>query len=239
MSRTLLIIPVHNEAASVRAILLAARRYFSDHILIINDGSTDGTSEELRKLDDHALTIICRKTNQGYGASLIEGFRFAVERGLDYALTMDADWQHEPCRIPSFFAALEDFDVISGSRYLEVSERDTDAPIDRKGLNVHITKLINSITGYGLTDAFCGFKLYRTAALQKLTLDESGYAFPLQFWIQAFNSGLRVKEIAVPRIYLDANRSFGAHLDDPAVRRSYYERVLAKECARWQIPFSL
>ncbi|WKZ56112.1 MAG: glycosyltransferase family 2 protein [Bdellovibrionota bacterium] len=239
MSRTLLIIPVHNEAPSVRSILMATRRYFSDHILIINDGSTDGTTDELKKLDDHSLSIICREKNKGYGASLIEGFQVAIDSRFDYAITMDADWQHEPCRIPSFFEALDDFDVVSGSRYLEASDRDSDAPLDRRSINQYITKLINGVTHFQLTDSFCGFKLYRTEALKRLSLDESGYAFPLQFWIQAYHHKLRIREIPVPRIYLDAKRSFGAHLDDPAARRHYYEQVLTRECRRWQIPFSL
>jgi dolichol-phosphate mannosyltransferase len=86
--------------------------------------------------------------------------------------------------------------------------------------------------GPGLTDAFCGFKAYRVAALRALALDVDGYDFPLQFWVQAAAHGLRVDEIPVPRIYLDPNRSFGTGLDDADRRLALYRATFERELAR-------
>ena len=80
-----------------------------------------------------------------------------------------------------------------------------------------------------LTDSFCGFKAHRVAAVRRLRLDEPGYAFPLQFWVQCARAGLRIKEIPVRRIYLDTRREFGGTLDDPAARLQHYLEVLLRE----------
>jgi len=88
------------------------------------------------------------------------------------------------------------------------------APKDRAQINGVITNKIGELTRYALTDSFCGFKAYRVSALKKLTLDEERYGMPLQLWMQAHKHQLIVKEIAVPRIYLHLDRSFGPDLDD-------------------------
>jgi dolichol-phosphate mannosyltransferase len=94
---------------------------------------------------------------------------------------------------------------------------------------------LNQITDFGITDAFCGFKAYRVAALADLELEESGYSMPLQFWIQAKALGLRVTERAVSRIYDDPNRKFGGVLDDPERRLAYYLDTIRKERERWNL----
>jgi dolichol-phosphate mannosyltransferase len=78
-----------------------------------------------------------------------------------------------------------------------------------------------------LTDAFCGFKAYRREALAKLHITETGWGMPLQAWVQAGKLGLRVKEVGVPRLYLDPNRAFGGVLNDAAERLAYYRRVIS------------
>ena len=79
-----------------------------------------------------------------------------------------------------------------------------------------------------LTDSFCGFKAYRVSALRSLDITESGYAMPLQFWIQAVAAGLRIRELPVPLIYLDENRSFGGSLDHAGTRLEHYQQVLER-----------
>jgi dolichol-phosphate mannosyltransferase len=86
--------------------------------------------------------------------------------------------------------------------------------------------------GVELTDSFCGFKAYRVEALRRLRLSEDGYAFPMQFWVQAAANGLRVREVPVKLIYNDPNRSFGGPLDDPSIRMAHYRRVLHCELER-------
>jgi dolichol-phosphate mannosyltransferase len=222
--RWLTAIPVYNEAKHVTGVLTEVRRYASD-ILVVNDGSTDGTA---RLLDREAgILRIDHPANRGYGAALASAFAFALRHDYDGLVTMDCDGQHEPARIPVLLEAVHDCDVVSGSRYFRDFRQDTPAPTDRRFINATITREINARYGLNLTDAFCGFKAYRRGALEKLRVTESGWGMPLQLWVQAARLGLRVKEIGVPRLYLDPNRAFGGVMNDPEKRLAYYRGVLA------------
>ncbi len=142
-------------------------------------------------------------------------------------VTMDCDGQHEPSRIPVLLEAIHDADIVSGSRYLRDFRQDTLAPQDRRRINSEITAELNRRFGLHLTDAFCGFKAYRREALERLHITETGWGMPLQLWVQAARLGLRIKEVGVPRLYLDPNRAFGGVLDDAAERLAYYRQVIA------------
>jgi len=85
---------------------------------------------------------------------------------------------------------------------------------------------LNERFGLNLTDTFCGFKAYRREALAKLRITETGWGMPLQLWVQAARLGLCIKEVGVPRVYLDPNRAFGGVLDDPSERLAYYRSVI-------------
>jgi dolichol-phosphate mannosyltransferase len=221
--RVLTAIPVYNEVQHVREVLAQVRRY-SRNILVVNDGSTDGTAELLDR--EPGLSRVNRATNGGYGAAIISAFRFAIESDFDVLVTMDCDGQHEPERIPVLLEAIHDADIVSGSRYLRDFRQDTPAPTDRRFINATITREINARYGLGITDAFCGFKAYRREALEKLNITERGWGMPLQLWVQAARQELRVKEIGVPRLYLDPNRAFGGVMNDPDQRLAYYRGVL-------------
>src|SRR4029079_6265120 len=95
-------------------------------------------------------------------------------------------------------------------------------PKDRRQINQIITSELNEKLGLHLTDAFCGFKAYRRAALERLRITETGWGMPLQVWVQAAQLGLRIKEVGVPRLYLDPNRAFGGVLNDAEERLAYY-----------------
>ena len=105
-------------------------------------------------------------------------------------------------------------------------------PPDRRAINATITAELNERLGLELTDAFCGFKAYRMDAICRLRLDADGYAFPMQFWVQAVAAGLRIREIPVKLIYNDPRRSFGGPLDDAGVRLAHYRCVLHRELRR-------
>lgn len=226
--RFLVAIPVYNEERHLPRVLDAVARY-TDDVLVIDDGSTDRTPALLRAMP--AVHTITHPENRGYGQSLIDAFRFADERGYDWVITIDCDEQHEPAQILEFVrcAAKGKADVISGSRYLREHPGDSPAPENRRRINQTITAVIDQILGLRLTDSFCGFKAHRVAAMRRLQLDEPGYAFPLQFWVQCVRAGLRVLEIPVRRIYLDTQREFGGTLDDPAARLQHYLEVLLRE----------
>ncbi|MBN1437596.1 MAG: glycosyltransferase family 2 protein [Sedimentisphaerales bacterium] len=220
----LLAIPVYNERKYISKVLDQARRY-TDDIVIIDDGSTDGTKELLVRRSD--INLISRPCNKGYGQAIIDAFHFAQACGAQWMITMDCDLQHDPNLIPVFFSAIcnDDADIISGSRYLcPISEYST-PPAERRSVNEIITAMVNEKLGLDLTDSFCGFKAYRVSAVARLELTECGYAIPLEFWVQAAYHGLRVREIPVSLIYNDPNRYFGGNLDNVSNRLRHYMEV--------------
>lgn len=227
--RTLTAIPVYNEARHLPHVLSEVRRYSPD-ILIINDGSTDGTAAILAGEKD--LHVVTHPKNRGYGAALISAFAYALEHDFDTLVTTDCDGQHEPARIPVLLEAIHDCDIVSGSRYLRDFRQNSTAPRDRMQINQQVTDELNQRFGLHLTDAFCGFKAYRRAALAQLDITETGWGMPLQLWVQAVRKGLRIKEVAVPRLYLDPNRAFGGMLNDAEERLAYYRAVVDAEVCR-------
>jgi dolichol-phosphate mannosyltransferase len=226
-------LPVYNERAHVNGVLDEVRRT-SPNVLVVDDGSTDGTAELLAQRDD--IAIVTHPRNAGYGAALRSAFAYALVHGYDALVTIDCDGQHEPQRIPGFVDACAGAQIVSGSRYLRSFEGQTAPPADRRRINQEITALVNRRLGLKLTDAFCGFKAYRRDALEQLHVTEPGYAMPLEVWVQAAKAGLTIVELPVPLIYLDLARSFGGSLDDAATRLQYYHRVLDRMIGRDQIP---
>lgn len=231
--RWLTALPVYNEAAHVEDVLNEVSRY-SREILVVDDGSTDGTGERLAARRD--IHVVTHAANRGYGAGLRSAFEYAIRHRYDCLVTIDCDGQHAPQRIPSFVAACRRADIVSGSRYLKKFSGDSAPPEQRRWINRQITRELNALLGLRLTDAFCGFKAYRVEALRRLHLVEDGYAMPLELWVQAVAAELRIVELAVPLIYLEEERSFGGDLDDGATRLNYYQAVLERSlsAAGWE-----
>jgi dolichol-phosphate mannosyltransferase len=232
--RFLTAIPVYNEVRHLDEVLRETRLY-APEILVVDDGSTDGTTPLLRERYAQ-LHLLFHEHNLGYGAGLRDAFRFAVEHEFDALVTLDCDGQHEPQRIPQLVAALADCDIASGSRYLQPLPGDSQPPEERRRINRILSDELNRRLGLHLTDAFCGFKAYRTSALARFEITDLGYAMPLQVWVQAVRLGLRIREVAVPLIYLEEARAFGGALDDAAYRLAHYRRVLEESLARWPPP---
>lgn len=215
-------IPVYNEARHIEPILREVLRYAED-VLVVDDGSTDATPGILAGFPE--VQVIRHPVNRGYGAGLQSAFRRALDGGYDGLVTLDCDGQHEPCRIPEVAAALDRADIVSGSRYLKVFDPAQVPPIERRRINIEVTRWLNECLGLNLTDAFCGFKAYRSSALARLEITDDGYAMPLQVWVQAVEHGLTVVEVPVPLIYLDESRAFGGSLDDATYRLEHYRKV--------------
>jgi glycosyltransferase involved in cell wall biosynthesis len=221
--RWLAALPVYNEVKYVAGILDEVVKYASD-VLVVDDGSTDGTADILADRSD--VQVIRHERNRGYGAALITAFDYSVDHEYEGLVTLDCDGQHQPKRIPEFIEACATADIVSGSRYLQQFAGDDAPPEERMVINRRITKELNQRMGFGLTDAFCGFKAYRSEGLRKMRITDEGYAMPLQLWVEAAAADLRVVEIPVPLIYLDLERSFGGSLDQAKTRLRYYHRVL-------------
>lgn len=228
--KLLVAIPVYNEVRHITQVLNEVRKY-ADDILAINDGSSDGSGDVLHQ--EKNLHLIHHSKNLGYGAALRSAFGFAQAHDYDVLVTMDSDGQHEAERIAVLLEALtSDIDMVSGSRYLRAFKENTPPPADRRRINFQLTQYLNQKLGLNLTDSFCGFKAYRVKELRKFHITENGYGMPLQLWVQAANLGLRITEVAVPLVYLDANRTFGGGLDDAERRLAYYQSVIEGELDR-------
>jgi glycosyltransferase involved in cell wall biosynthesis len=223
----LLVIPIFNEAPYLAGVIDEIKKHIcpDTDILAIDDGSTDEGPAILAATP--GVRVLSHPENLGYGRSLIDGFNHAIEHGYGHVMTIDADWQHEPHLIAEFCKALDGADIVSGSRYLRPSNEQP--PEDRREINARVTAMINEITGYTITDAFCGFKAYRTDAVARLELTEPGYAMPLQLWIQAWLKGLRIREIPVGLVYFDRSRTFPGAINDPETRYRYYMEVIERE----------
>lgn len=222
-SRFLTALPVYNEAKHVTSVLDEVAKYAAD-ILVVDDGSDDGTGELLAQRED--ITVITHEQNRGYGAALQTAFNYAIVKRYDMIVTIDCDGQHEPQRIAQLANDCNETDILSGSRYLDLDQSTENVPTDRRRINQTITAELNERLGLNLTDAFCGFKAYCTNALAKLDLTETGYAMPLELWVQAAKNQLRIREMSVPLIYLDEKRSFGGALDSAELRLKHYREVI-------------
>jgi dolichol-phosphate mannosyltransferase len=229
--RLLIAIPIYNERQYVERVLDKVLTFHHD-VLAVDDGSSDGTAELLAAR--HDIRLIRHAKNVGYGQSLIDAFDYADQHGFDWVITMDCDEQHEPERIPDFIRAIrsDQWDLISGSRYLTPSREDDLPPGDRRTINATITAMLNETFGLNLTDSFCGFKAHRVSAMRRVRLTETGYAFPMQLWPQVVRAGLRITEIPVRLIYNDPGRSFGGVLDDAAHRLRHYLDVFNAEMTK-------
>lgn len=234
MAKTLIAIPVFNEEKYARKVLDRVLS-FNPHVLVVDDGSTDKTPHIL---PDFPVEVIRHSKNRGYGKSLKDAFAYSIQEKYDYLITMDCDEQHEPDAIPHFIDAISASraDIISGSRYLLSNTGNDRPPPERREINSTITAELNcrlsSTLGTLLTDSFCGFKAYNVRSLASLHPTVSGYAFPMQFWVQAAAAGHKVKELPVRLIYNDLSRTFGGQLDDAKIRLAHYRHILHRELLR-------
>lgn len=232
-SRILTALPVYNEASHVRDVLQHVAEHAND-ILVVNDGSTDGTRQILANLS--GIQVINHPENQGYGAALRTAFQYALRNGYDVLVTIDCDGQHQPQLIRRIAARVDEglplVDMVSGSRYLRRFDGNSKAPEDRRRINGQITACLNEQLDLSITDAFCGFKAYRVSSLADLDITDDGYAMPLQLWVQAADLDWEIEEFPVPLIYLDEKRSFGGSLDDARQRLAHYRSVLNAELQR-------
>lgn len=227
MKNFLILIPVYNEQDVIEKVFLETNLISNSwaDLLFVNDGSTDNSKTILNQIkNDYPNTLIHHKEkNSGYGSSMIYGFEYSIEKEYEYLITMDCDEQHQPKDLIRFRDSNSEIDVMSGSRYKEESRSiGIKPPVDRVEINQRITSILNKKYSWKLTDSFCGFKRYKVNALKKNNFTENGYSFPLEFWSYAKYNHLSIEELAVDKIYITDDRSFGEDLDKKRKRFKYY-----------------
>lgn len=211
----LLLIPCFNEEENIEHILEHLRcvkqnsqksSEFNLKILIINDGSTDGTMQILDKNNhDSLFSIVNFKENKGYGYTLIRGFKYAKEMKFSWIISFDMDGQHEPNYLYKFIDLILEKpteQIISGSRYKNLEHSWQKPWKDRFLVNAIITGILNTL-GFSITDAFCGLKAYECNAINDLDLEINGYEIPIEIWIKSMKKGYKIVEKGVPVIYKD------------------------------------
>ncbi|MGH7502930.1 MAG: polyprenol monophosphomannose synthase [Longimicrobiales bacterium] len=205
--RALVISPTYNERENlprlVPAILAEDSRL---DILIIDDASPDGTGQLADEMaaQETRLNVLHRNGKHGLGTAYLTGFRWGIERGYEFLFEMDADLSHDPAHLPQFLEALEDYDVVQGSRYLEGRVTVVNWPITRLLLSYFANIYARIVTGVPIADATGGYKAFRRNVLEAIDLDRvgsEGYAFQIEITMRAWKKGFRIGEI--PIVFVD------------------------------------
>ncbi len=210
---SVVIIPTYNEKENaeniIRAVFGLDKKF---NILIIDDGSPDGTAQIVKNLQKEftdRLFLIERTGKLGLGTAYITGFKWAIENGYDYIFEMDADFSHNPQDLPRLYnaCAIDGNDVAIGSRYVS-GVNVVNWPMGRVLMSYFASKYVRIVTGMKINDTTAGFKCYRRKVLETINLDKirfKGYAFQIEMKFTAYKYGFKIVE--VPIIFI--NRVLG------------------------------
>jgi dolichol-phosphate mannosyltransferase len=206
VSDSIVIIPTYNEKENIEAII---RAVFSlpkpFHILIIDDGSPDGTADIVKRLQDEfpdSLHMVERKGKLGLGTAYIAGFRWSIKHKYDFIFEMDADFSHDPKDLPRLYEACTTGggDVAIGSRYVGHVVNVINWPIGRVVMSYFASTYVRIVTGLKIFDTTAGFKCYRREVLETIELDKirfKGYAFQIEMKFTAFKCGFNIIEVPI------------------------------------------
>ena len=204
--RILVVIPTYNEIKNLPQIVPEVLRQDPRiEVLVVDDGSPDGTGALADRMGEEDPRVHClhRTAKEGLGKAYLAGFRWALERKYDFIFEMDADFSHDPKYLPKFLAAVDDADVVIGSRY-KTGVNVINWPMSRLLLSYGANLYAHWITGLPLTDSTGGFKCFRREVLATLELDRvrsNGYSFQIEMSFRAWKRGFRLKEI--PIVFVD------------------------------------
>lgn len=202
VDKAVVIIPTYNEIANIQKMLETLHQQQPDlNILIIDDGSPDGTAQIIKNFQLHKknLHLIERSGKLGLGTAYIKGFRWALEQGFEAVVTMDCDFSHDPATIPEFISKIGPYDLAIGSRYVG-GIRIMNWPMQRLLLSFFASIYAKIITGIPFSDSTGGFNCYSRKALQALNLDKVfsiGYAFQIELKYKIWSAGLQCTEVPI------------------------------------------
>jgi dolichol-phosphate mannosyltransferase len=241
VSNAIVIIPTYKERENIRAIIDTVFALPKDfHILIVDDNSPDGTAEIVEELQasyntptDARLHLLKRKGKLGLGTAYITGFKFAIAKGYDFILEMDADFSHDPKDLVNLYLTCSELgsDVSIGSRYA-TGVNVVNWPIGRVLLSYFASSYVRLITSIPIRDTTAGFVCYRKKVLETIPLDEIkfvGYAFQIEMKFLAWKFGFQLKE--VPIIFTD--RTKGESKMSPGIFKEAFFGVLQMTIQSW------
>jgi dolichol-phosphate mannosyltransferase len=201
--KSLVVIPTLNEEAGISEVLSQLRSLPSPpDVVVVDDSSDDNTQSLVKEFSqrDSGVHLIARKGQKSFAKSYIEGFKYALKNGYEAVVCMDADLSHNPQDVPRLLAALENADIVIGSRYVKARATVENWPLRRKILSRISSMYVRAITGLPLTDPMAGFKAFRAEALARLNFDaivSSGFAFQTESVYRLFRLGARLGEISI------------------------------------------
>jgi dolichol-phosphate mannosyltransferase len=200
--KVLVIIPTYNEAENIEEIIKKTLSVDTRvEVLIVDDGSPDGTGEIVARMmeKEPRIHLIKRSRKMGLGSAYVEGFKFALKEGFDLVMEMDADFSHDPEDIPRFIESARENDLVIGSRY-KTGISVVNWPLKRLLLSYFANIYARLVTGVPVKDLTGGFKCFRREVLEAIDLDKvmsDGYAFQIEMNFLAWRKGFRVKEIPI------------------------------------------
>jgi dolichol-phosphate mannosyltransferase len=205
--RALVIVPTYNERFNIARLIPAILAQDpSLEILVVDDGSPDGTGAIVDGIaaNNARVHVIHRAEKLGLGTAYIAGFRWALERKYDLVFEMDADFSHNPERLPEFLAAIKESDVVLGSRYQDGHVNVVNWPMSRLFLSYGANIYARAVTGLPIFDTTGGFKCFRRNVLESIDLNSvksNGYAFQIEMSYRVWKRGFSLVEI--PIIFVD------------------------------------
>jgi dolichol-phosphate mannosyltransferase len=198
----LVIIPTYNERENIPALLPRVLEYPELSVLVVDDGSPDGTGDLVAAEVEHnpRVHLIRRAGKQGLGTAYVAGFRYALARGADFVFEMDADFSHDPRYLPDLLHTAETaYDLVIGSRYV-AGGGTTDWGLGRQMISRGGNLYARLILGLPLSDMTGGYRCYRRQALEAINLDRirsNGYSFQIEMAYRVHQAGLRVGEVPI------------------------------------------
>ena len=232
--RCVVIVPTYNESENIAAVVpLILRQGEEFDLLIVDDNSPDGTGEIAERLagESGRVHVMHRPRKLGLGTAYVAGFRWALDFGADLIFEMDADFSHDPAMLPRFVQAVDDCDLVLGSRYVPGGGVEN-WPASRQFMSRGGSFYARTILGVGVRDLTGGFKCFRRRVLETLNLDDietSGYAFQIEMTYRTLLHGFRVKEM--PIVFADRVQGVSK-----MSRKVFLEAVLAVWKLRFKLP---
>jgi len=212
MKDSLVIIPTYNERENIEAMIRKVMQLSHPFdLLVIDDGSPDGTAAIVRDLQQEfpgRLHLETRPGKLGLGTAYIHGFKYALHRGYQYIFEMDADFSHNPDDLLRLYhaCAVDGYDMAIGSRYIQ-GVNVVNWPMSRVLMSYFASAYVRMVTGMPIADTTAGFKCYRRKVLETIRLNKIrfvGYAFQIEMKFMAYKYGFKIKE--VPIIFTDRTR---------------------------------